>query len=181
MLYRGLCKTHYERHLSGEGVDEPIRPKRPDGLTLAECLAFATDKRGPKDCWEWTGLVDKKGYGRFEIGTTTWKCHRAAWTIANGPIPYGAVIRHDCDNPRCVNPSHLLIGTHADNVADKVERERCNRGEDHPRAVLNAELVAELRARYASGESVRSISNGMGFEYETVRGAAIRRTWKHLP
>jgi hypothetical protein len=180
VLYRGLCKTHYERQRRGEGVDRPIRSKRPDGLALADALAFSSSKLGVDECWPWNGSVDKKGYGRFELGSDTWKSHRAAWTLAYGPIPPGKVIRHDCDNPRCVNPSHLRIGTHADNVADKVERERCNRGEEHPRAVLTEELVVELRRRYAAGESVRVISATMGFEYETIRGAAIRRTWKHV-
>lgn len=78
----------------------------------------------PGECWEWMGARDGGGYGMLKgLG----KAHRVSWEIHNGPIPdgdgyHGTVVRHKCDNPGCVNPDHLELGTQADNVDDMIER-----------------------------------------------------------
>lgn len=77
-------------------------------------------------CWLWTGAT-ARGYGTFGSGGQFGRnvlAHRFAWQRKNGPIPAGMVICHSCDNPPCVNPAHLWIGTHADNVADKIAKGR---------------------------------------------------------
>lgn len=80
---------------------------------------------GTADCWLWTGGISKGGYGRFFVRGKTWNAHRISWEIANGrAVPEGLIVRHTCDNRRCVNPSHLLIGTHKQNTGDAIERGR---------------------------------------------------------
>jgi hypothetical protein len=82
---------------------------------------------GDDACWEWTGAVCKAGYGRIGEGGRGGRhllVHRVAWELANGPIPAGMVVRHHCDNRRCVRPSHLELGSQADNLCDMAKRRR---------------------------------------------------------
>lgn len=76
-------------------------------------------------CWMWTKAKDRNGYGRFWSGTQTIRAHRAAWTLANGPIsPDNICVCHRCDNPGCVNPEHLFLGSNADNTQDMITKGR---------------------------------------------------------
>ena len=79
-------------------------------------------------CWTWAGYVDKAGYGVFRYKNKNMAAHRASYLINNGEIGEGLVIRHTCDNPQCVRPSHLIPGTQLENMLDKVERDRAGRG-----------------------------------------------------
>lgn len=81
------------------------------------------DKAGPDECWVWTGA--KAGeYGRVSVKGVGFGAHRISYEMAKGPIPPGFIILHSCDNPPCVNPSHLRVGTHTDNVHDMLEKGR---------------------------------------------------------
>ena len=76
-------------------------------------------------CHEWQSKIDKGGYGHFTLGTGNHvRAHRYAWMIAYGEIPHGKLVCHRCDNPRCVNPEHLFIGTYSDNAKDMVAKGR---------------------------------------------------------
>jgi hypothetical protein len=79
---------------------------------------------GPKDCWEWTAAKDKNGYGFFRFDDKQQKAHRVAWQLEIGPIPDEMHICHVCDNPPCVNPNHLFLGTPKDNMQDKLAKGR---------------------------------------------------------
>ena len=79
-------------------------------------------------CHEWSGARVGKGYGKTRMHGRTYRAHRAAYELFVGPIPEGQVVRHTCDNPGCVNPDHLELGTHADNMKDKRVRSRPNGG-----------------------------------------------------
>lgn len=117
------------------------------------------DKRGEDECWNWTGPThSRKGYGviagpingkRYVKKGESMLAHRVSWILANGPIPggdghHGTVVRHKCDNPSCVNPRHLELGTQKDNVKDAIQRQRNDvsgivgkPGTSHPRARLS--------------------------------------------
>lgn len=104
------------------------------------CSNFCKSRKGLRDrliaksrtttagCWEWTGSKDKDGYGRLvqtRCGVrSSFRVHRASYTTFNGPVPAEALVLHSCDNPSCINPDHLRVGTPADNMADKMERGR---------------------------------------------------------
>lgn len=100
-------------------------------------------------CWEWQGYRMPAGYGQIGIDGRVDVTHRVAWSIANGKkIPAGLVVRHKCDNPPCINPAHLELGTHADNVQDAVDRGRVARGFRLPHTRLTEDDVREIRRRY---------------------------------
>lgn len=77
-------------------------------------------------CWEWQRGTNSKGYGAVKIQNKTYSAHRVSWTLFNGDIPEGMFVCHHCDNPKCVNPEHLFIGTQKDNMQDK-----CKKGRHH--------------------------------------------------
>lgn len=84
------------------------------------------DRRGDDDCWPWNGVCDQHGYGRVNFMNSKFKAHRVSYEMANGPIPLGLIVRHKCDNPNCVNPRHLEVGTQKDNMKDALIRGRLN-------------------------------------------------------
>lgn len=111
------------------------------------------------DCWPWTRSKNRASYGIVSLpGPETWLAHRLAYTVWVGPIPEGHVVRHKCDNPPCINPDHLETGTHADNVKDKIERDRIPRGARHWKAKLSDCDVTTIRSRVASGETQSAVA-----------------------
>lgn len=148
---------------------------RKSPLSDAEFWAKADRTEG---CWEWLGTRWANGYGR--IGDK--KAHRIAWERANGrPIPTGMLVCHRCDNPPCVNPAHLYLGTHRDNVRDRMERERGQRGTDVNTAKLTEEQVHEIRARCDRGEVHRTVAADFGISQVMVSLIARRKSWAWLP
>lgn len=109
-------------------------------------------------CWHWVGALSQddgggvEGYGMFWFGGRAQRAHRLAWVLLRGPIPKGMVLRHKCDNPRCVNPDHLEPGTQMDNVRDMLEREREAKGEKNGAAKLTEAQVRAIRQRWRERE-----------------------------
>ena len=125
---RGFCHTHYNRFIKhGSPLsDKPITWR----LGLHERLDCYTNKSG--DCWEWTG-AKTKGYGVLEFDGVRWYAHRLSWIRFNGEIGtfnsfHGICVLHKCDNPGCVNPNHLFLGTHQDNMDDRGNKGRTAKG-----------------------------------------------------
>jgi len=134
-------------------------------------------------CWEWSGTVAKSGYGRAWDARTckTVRAHRLFYELAVGSIPGDLVVRHDCDNKRCVNLAHLQIGTQADNIRDASERRLLRHGAGHSRTHLSDEDIREIRSRYATGGITQT---QLGLEYGVNNGSISRlisgQTWRHV-
>jgi len=164
---------HYERwRVHGETGTAERRHAEPV-VDAAGLFARASERGG---CLEWTGGVDKYGYGR--VGGGGLAAHRAAWEFTHGPIPAGLCVLHKCDNPPCINPDHLFLGTQGDNSADKVAKGRQARGETQGNAKLTDAAVVEIRSSALSGASLGLI---FGVAPETINRARRGETWKHIP
>lgn len=177
-----------------------FRPRTP----LADRFWPKVARRGANECWPWLGAKHPGGYGRLSLGGRGSRMAPAthvAWTIATGTeVPDGMSICHRCDNPPCVNPGHLFLGTKGDNARDMISKgrgrqprlsgaahplvldsSRAARGEAHGRSILTAAKVAEIRERYARGETITSLSLRFVAVRTTIRLIVTRKTWKHVP
>lgn len=137
----------------------------------------------PSGCWEWNGVRSPKGYGVAKVLGVRHKlirAHRLSYQLHKGPIPAGMLVLHSCDNPPCVNPDHLRIGTSIDNMSDAKERGRLNFGERNPLAVVTEEIVLKIRAD-SPALSYREIALKYDISKPTVAQIVTRRTWRHLP
>ena len=137
---------------------------------------------GPDDCWEWQGGKSRKGYGHARFDDHTVAAHRVAWILTHGPIPESLQVLHKCDNPPCCNPAHLFLGTNADNMADKIAKNRQPHGTKIPLAKLNEQQVIEARQCYAEGGiSIAALAREYGVNRITMKNALQRHTWRHVP
>lgn len=133
-------------------------------------------------CWNWTASTTDDGYGLFRLDGRLQYAHRLSFEMATGfPLDTEDVIRHSCDNPRCVYPGHLLLGTHADNVADKVERGRHQYGSRHHAAKLSEEDVRWIRQLLEAGDvTQKQIADSFGVDCSVISRIANREVWKHV-
>jgi len=130
-----------------------------------------------KDCWNWLGMKDRDGYGRMCYkGKQGQLVHRLSYSFYKEPIPEGLLVLHSCDNPSCVNPAHLRLGTNQDNQKDKKDRQRIV-GSKHPYSKLTEEDVISIRASSLSQEKLGKL---YGVEQAHI-GRIIRRVnWTHI-
>ena len=159
------------------------------GWTVREAILFyrlANVGLG-RGCWEWKGALNADGYGQYSGRTLstgrrpTCQAHRAAWEITMGAIPDGFLVCHRCDNPPCVNPDHLFVATHAENMADMVRKGRKLRGEDHRCARLTEPDVLRIREiGEAGGLSLEAIGRLFGVSGCHIGKIVRRERWGHI-
>ncbi len=156
------------------------------------------DRSGGDDaCWPYLRRCDKGGYGVMRRNYRHDRAHRIAYQLTHGPIPPGMCVCHTCDNPPCCNPMHLWLGTHAENVQDRMLKGREARGDRssyrlHPdsysrgSARYNARLteakVVAMRARYTeAGVLLADLAAEFGCSIPTAHNVVARKSWKHVP
>lgn len=140
-------------------------------------------------CWMWTAYTEPQwGYGIFRVanGDTMKKAHRVSWELTYGAIADGLLVLHKCDNPPCVRPAHLFLGTHEENQADKAAKGRGSCGPPHfgeasPNHKVTEAQVTEIRRRYATGGVSQSmLADEFGINQTSiskiVRGVRWRRS-----
>ncbi len=151
--------------------------------TLERFFKYVEKSHDPDGCWLWIGGKIPDGYGMFRANKKHYVAHRFAYEHFVGDIPSGLYVCHACDVRACVNPAHLWLGTHGDNMRDMVEKGRtlaiC--GEKNGFARLTAEAVRDIRARYLQGGiTQQSLADEYGVSLTAVWYAINRLTWKHV-
>jgi hypothetical protein len=134
-----------------------------------------------KTCWLWTAGTMGAGYGSFAVARSKSDyAHRVSWNMAYGEIPTGMKVLHECDNPACVRPSHLFLGTSKDNTQDAVAKGRLAKGERHGRAKLSEREAIEILRMVFSGHLHKHVAARFGLSRQHVSDIAGGRKWKHL-
>jgi hypothetical protein len=143
------------------------------------------DKNGPDGCWLWIGAKHKRGYGA--CGAKAYgdcRAHRVAWRYLRGEIPDDKELCHRCDNKLCVNPDHIFLGTHHENMLDAKAKKRHTFGVKNPRAMLDDEKALRILELKEQGYRRRGVAKSLADEHGVGVGAihAIWRgaSWKHL-
>jgi hypothetical protein len=157
-------------------------------MTLGERFWKRVDRTG--DCWEWQGQLSEKGYGQLQVQGKQKRAHRVSWELSNGPIPDGMVIMHRCDNPKCVRPEHLSVGTVADNNRDMQRKGRARfallPGQRNGAAKLSDEQARQVSANRGQA-TAQELVNMFGVSAATVyaiwrgsRWGLPARPWRAL-
>jgi hypothetical protein len=160
-------------------------PRKNSQESLEVRFWLSVSKKEPHECWIWTGNFRPNGYGRISIGSKkegSEGAHRISWMLANKQdIPKGMHIMHKCDNPSCVNPNHLELGTPKDNTQDMIRKGRKSTvaplGEENGNSLLDAEKVLLIRA---STLNHAALGRQLGVSPSCVRGVRSGRTWSHI-
>lgn len=139
-------------------------------------------KIGNKDnCWEWIGNISLLGYGHFFMNGKLEQAHRAAWKIYKGKIPKGICVCHTCDNPSCVNPKHLWLGTQTENIRDMMKKGRGMKADSAKNggAKLNWNQVEKIRKLYKTGDYFyKELANMFGVCESQIKRIMNNWSWK---
>ena len=134
-------------------------------------------------CWEITGWIDENGYGRASVNKKYFGSHRVSWVLNNGEIPNGMYVLHKCDNRKCVNPDHLFLGTHQDNMDDMNKKGRyCTLvGESARNVILTEEEVNQIRLKYIPYKYTQQmLADEFGVCAPLIHRIIKRDVWKHI-
>jgi len=191
-----MCEMHRGRFRRNGSLES----KRIIGDDAARFWSYV-DQDGPMPehrsdlgpCWVWTGGRSNFGHGVTHGGNLNIRlAHRLSWHLNVGPIPEGLCVLHHCDNPPCVRPEHLFLGTKADNTADMIGKGRdrfepgvealraFHVGTDNPQAKMTEERVIELRQRAAAGEHFRDLAPEFGISASRANAIILGNAWRHV-
>lgn len=167
----------------------------PENLRLSARFWAKVDKRSDNECWNWTGSKAAGGYGSFNIKNVPRRAPRVMLLWQGVSIPEGHFVCHRCDNPACVNPAHLYVGTQKDNMSDCVRKGRLRpynglraarkapkiipSGENHPASKLTAAQVAEIRATEWVRGAGLMLAKKYGVVPSNISAIKLMQTWKH--
>jgi hypothetical protein len=131
-------------------------------------------------CWIWKGTVGNHGYGVSSFASVNMTAHRISWQLYKGDIPRGLFVLHRCDVRLCVNPDHLFLGSHQENMADCYNKQRNARGDSHGNAKLTCEQVMEIKNTPNNRGAGVFLSKKFGISQGTVSQIRNGSAWKHL-
>jgi len=149
-------------------------------MKFHEWKFWTTSLKRANGCIEWTGHRNRTGYGRTQKNGKTWFAHRLAWHLSKGEIPKGMQVNHCCDNPPCINPMHLFIGSQLDNQKDASKKNRIAHGERSPLHVLSNAQVRKVLKMLMHGVPHRTIAAEFGVCKATITHINTGRNWNRL-
>jgi predicted XRE-type DNA-binding protein len=142
---------------------------------------FLNKIRKTETCWEWEGSKKPPwGYGHFFANNKTLVASRVSYELHKGEIPLGLSVCHRCDNPGCVNPDHLWVGSHSDNMEDMKVKGRATRGEDKQNSKLTKPIVVIIRNLHLQGISQGDIAECFGVLRPCINSVILGRRWTHV-
>jgi hypothetical protein len=153
------------------------------GIDVSTRFWNKVNKGLPEECWEYNGGINSTGRGVFWLNRKSIHAHRMAYILAHGEINDGLWVCHHCDNGKCVNPSHLFLGTPKDNTQDMIRkgRKKTLRGENDPKSKLKSAEVLEIVRLYKSGRlSQYQLGKMFLVTRSTILGILRGETWKEI-
>lgn len=149
------------------------------GLTPKKYIKSKT-KTDDNGCWIWIASSRRRGYGIVSLNKKQWIASRLSYSLFKGEIPEGMFVCHHCDNPRCINPDHLFLGTAKDNGVDMANKGRSAKGEKNGNVSITAKEASDIKKMLAEGLSGEKISEKTGISIHIVYHIKTGKTWKHL-
>lgn len=168
-----FCVKHYGRWKK-HGDPMSLKRQSNKGMPVTERFMLYVEKQD-EGCWIWNGSFAGDRYGWFWDGSENIGAHRFSMREFNGVDVNGFQVRHTCDNPRCVNPSHLLLGSHQDNMDDKTDRKRQTRGREVNTAKITETQAIEITQ---STKPAKAIAEEYGLHWSTVYRIRNGIYWK---
>jgi hypothetical protein len=155
--------------------------KRTNGTYSTQSLQSLQDRiNKTKTCWIWTGAKSSDGYGKVGYNYKTYRVHRLVYELITGNSIKGLYLCHKCDNPLCVRPDHMFLGTQKDNVLDREKKGRGIKGETHPHAKLKEKEVLKIRELLKNGTKIKTLAAYYKVHKSTIDGIKYKRIWKWL-
>lgn len=140
--------------------------------------------KGKNECWEWKNPKSRNDYISFRILGRTTSCHRISWELTFGAIPSGLFVLHHCDNPICVNPNHLFLGTQTDNMRDKMEKGRWRGnnlcGEKASNVKLSKRDVLRILNLSRRGKTRYELADKFGVSYSAIKSILTGNSWSSI-
>lgn len=169
----GFCSKHYQRYK--KHGDPTYTVNAPRDLGLEDHLKWKGWSVSDSGCWVYDGATDGWGYGILNHKGRMLGAHRVAYAVWVGDITDELIVRHTCDNPPCINPKHLLSGTHGDNASDRGSRNRAGA------AKVTVEQVLEIRhLRNTIDMTLQQIADTYGLSRDGVASIVYRKNWKYV-
>lgn len=178
---KGFCNKHYGQIYRDERKQKPLHNYGIGRTSEERFWSKVSITSDTNRCWLWNGVVDKRGYGKTGYiidGKRSYTAHRTAFYMFYKINPLTQHVCHRCDNPSCVNPYHLFLGTAQKNSDDKVAKNRQSQGDQHHWSKLTFEKVEQIKKMIKDGDSQRVIAERFGIAQSNVSFINTGLTWK---
>lgn len=174
-----FCQKHWSQVRRNGCIIKSYYEKSPEERFHEKYLNCGKD-----NCWNWIAAKDSDGYGRFRDGKSKHMilAHRFSYEIFHGQTPSGLFVCHTCDNPSCVNPSHLFLGSQKQNMNDMAIKERWRGylGDEHYKSALTSQQVILIRESLLNSISSSTIAREYNVSKSAIEHIRHNRSWKHL-